>query len=95
MHPYWISKIEEQRRNRNTLFWIVFFLAVIFPVCLVGKLDVCLLFCISCFAAAIARLYYYYVEVTKEQEQALLEAHRAKLDEEELQSQEGEQIEAA
>lgn len=82
MHPFWINKIEEQRRDRNTLFWIVFFLAVIFPVCLVGKLDVCLLFCISCFAAAITRLYYYYVEVSKEQEQLLLAAHQAQLSDE-------------
>ncbi|MDX2104854.1 MAG: hypothetical protein SFY67_00495 [Candidatus Melainabacteria bacterium] len=73
MHPYWIKKIEEQRRDRNTLFWVVFFIAVVFPICLVGKLDSCLLFSICCFIAAMTRMYYYYKEFQKEEEQRMLE----------------------
>ncbi len=81
MHPFWVKKIEEQRRDRNTLFWVVFFLAVVFPICLVGKLDVCLLFSISCFAAAMTRLYYYYAEVKQDEEQKMLESLSEKMDE--------------
>ena len=73
MHPYWIKKIEEQRRDRNTLFWVVFFIAVVFPICLVGKLDSCLLFSICCFFAAMTRMYYYYKEFQKEEQQRMLE----------------------
>lgn len=73
MHPYWIKKIEEQRRDRNTLFWVVFFIAVVFPICLVGKIDSCLLFSICCFIAAMTRLYYYYKEFQKEEQQRMLE----------------------
>lgn len=78
MHPYWIKKIEEQRRDRNTLFFVVFFVAVVFPICLVGKLDSCLLFSICCFIAAMTRLYYYWKEFQKEEEQRLLAEHEEK-----------------
>lgn len=78
MHPYWIKKIEEQRRDRNTLFWVVFFIAVVFPICLVGKLDSCLLFSICCFIAAMTRLYYYWKECQKEEEQRLIAQHQEK-----------------
>ncbi|QQR58464.1 MAG: hypothetical protein IPG59_02905 [Candidatus Melainabacteria bacterium] len=76
VHPFWIKKIEEQRRDRNTLFWVVFFIAVVFPICLVGKLDTCVVFSICCFAAAMTRLYYYYKECQKEEEQKMLERHQ-------------------
>ena len=78
MHPYWIKKIEEQRRDRNTLFWVVFFIAVVFPICLVGKLDSCLLFSICCFIAAMTRLYYYWKECRQEEEQRLIAEHQEK-----------------
>ncbi len=76
VHPFWIKKIEEQRRDRNTLFWVVFFIAVVFPICLVGKLDTCVVFSICCFAAAMTRLYYYYKECQKEEEQRMLAKHQ-------------------
>jgi len=78
MHPFWIKKIEEQRRDRNTLFWVVFFIAVVFPICLVGKLDSCLLFSICCFIAAMTRLYYYYKECKQDEEQRLLAEYQEK-----------------
>lgn len=57
MHPYWIQKIEESRRNAVLTFWIVTFLVVVLPIILVMKVDMFIVIAIICFAAAGLRMF--------------------------------------
>ena len=58
MHPYWIQKIEEARKESVTKFWVTIFIVIVVPILLVMKEDGYIILGIACFAAAGLRFYW-------------------------------------
>ncbi|MEZ4489756.1 MAG: hypothetical protein R3F51_19385 [Cyanobacteriota/Melainabacteria group bacterium] len=58
MHPFWIQKIEEQRKGAVTKFWITMILAVLVPLMLIFRSDFFLILAMFCFGGAALRLYW-------------------------------------
>lgn len=58
MHPYWIKKIEEQRKTVVTTFWVSMVFIILVPLLLVLEGDNWLLLAMVCFGGAALRLYW-------------------------------------
>src|SRR5262245_24715685 len=58
MHPYWMEKLEEQRKLSVSTFWIVMFFIVILPLLFLVSTNVFIILGILCFAGAGLRLYW-------------------------------------
>ncbi|MBK9144856.1 MAG: hypothetical protein IPM23_20380 [Candidatus Melainabacteria bacterium] len=58
MHPYWIKKIEEQRKAVVTTFWVSMVFIILVPLLLVLEGDNWLLLAMVCFGGAALRLYW-------------------------------------
>ncbi len=58
MHPFWIQKIEEQRKGAVTKFWITMILVVLVPLMLIFRSDCFLILAMFCFGGAALRLYW-------------------------------------
>lgn len=58
MHPFWIQKIEEQRKGAVTKFWISMILVVLVPIMLIFRSDFFLILAMFCFGGAALRLYW-------------------------------------
>lgn len=58
MHPFWIQKIEEQRKGAVTKFWISMILVVMVPLMLIFRSDFFLILAMFCFGGAALRLYW-------------------------------------
>lgn len=58
MHPYWIKKIEEQRKISVTTFWVSMALIILIPLLLVLEGDSYLIVAMLCFGGAALRLYW-------------------------------------
>lgn len=58
MHPFWIQKIEEQRKGAVTKFWISMILVVLVPLMLIFRSDFFLILAMFCFGGAALRLYW-------------------------------------
>ena len=76
MHPYWIQKIEESRKNAVITFWVVAFLIVILPLMLVMHSKTHLIVAIICFVLAGLRVYST-AEGEGDRQMKLLEAKKA------------------
>ncbi|MGD9682303.1 MAG: hypothetical protein AB7W16_14040 [Candidatus Obscuribacterales bacterium] len=73
MHPYWIKKIEEQRKTVVTTFWVSMVFIILVPLLLVLDGDNWLLLAMFCFGGAALRLYWAAGEEKQAQSAAALQ----------------------